>query len=119
MPWPNQSPRRAQLPPDWHKRRARTWRTAGGQCQWVTNGQRCTWTGRLNGDNGQCDHIDNPHDHDRLQWLCPTHHKQKTALEAAAPRTRHPRPTEQHPGRITPQRVGGTPAPNNTPDRNV
>lgn len=95
-PW-STSNRRASLPPDWHKQRARTWRAANGQCQWHTDGQRCTWTGRLNGDRGQCDHVNGPNSPE-LQWLCPDHHKTKTQTEAAAAHLHRRRPTPRHPG---------------------
>lgn len=100
MPW-STSDRRASLPRDWHKQRARAWRTAGGRCQAVTDGQRCRWVGRLNGDGGQADHINGPDD-PTLQWLCPDHHKAKTQREAlagaAATRALSQHPRERHPG---------------------
>lgn len=100
MPW-STSNRRATLPKDWHQQRARTWRAAGGRCQQVTNGARCPWTGRLNGDGGQADHVHGP-DHPELQWLCPTHHAVKSSGEGhdamRAQRAKLHHPVERHPG---------------------
>jgi len=94
--WAN-STRRARLPPDWHKRRARAKRNAAGQCQAITDGQRCTEPGT------DCDHIDRHggDDQTNLQWLCRHHHNAKTARESAAARALSPksqRPPQKHPG---------------------
>lgn len=101
MPW-STSTRAARLPRDWHARRAHTWRAAGGQCQWLTDGQRCTWRGRLNGDGGQADHINRlgGDDQANLQWLCRHHHNTKTRAEAQAAKPSRHRPAERHPGLI-------------------
>jgi len=121
MAW-SSSDRRQRLPVDWHKRRARAWRNAAGQCQAIVDGERCQWTGRLNGDGGQCDHRDRlgGDEQENLSWLCPPHHKLKTAAESQAARATNAasRPTErrvaeQHPGLIDTRAtatLGGAPA---------
>lgn len=98
------STRKARLPKDWHLRRAAVKRRAGGRCEKVTNGARCTNRGR------DCDHIKAGDDHaiSNLQWLCPAHHSVKSSREGgqaagvqrrvrAASRFRKPEP---HPGLI-------------------
>jgi hypothetical protein len=104
MPW-STSTRRTRLPKDWHARRAACYRNAGGRCQWTTNGQRCTWTGPLNGTKqqpgGHADHIDRAQgEHGPLQWLCPTHHNRKSSAEGHAARPARQRTTPPHPGLI-------------------
>jgi 5-methylcytosine-specific restriction protein A len=98
MPWSTST---RVMPKDWHKQRARCWRAAGGRCQHVTDGERCTWTGRLNGDGGQADHVHGPDD-EELQWLCPAHHSAKSAAEGhqamRVQRAKLRHPIEQHPG---------------------
>lgn len=96
------SDRSSRLPKDWHKRRARAKREAGGQCQWLEVA-RCREPGT------ECDHIirpevfvklypgEDPDQAANLQWLCSRHHKMKTVAE------RRTRPSqradvERHPG---------------------
>lgn len=92
------STRRAELPANWQTLRKITRRNAGGRCEWMTNGIRCTARGT------DCDHIDDPDDHsvDNLQWLCHPHHEIKTKAETTA--ARHPgsrkRPVKPHIGLI-------------------
>ena len=91
------SDRRAQLPPDWARRVAATKERAGGQCEAILpiSGKRCPRRGT------DCDHKGDPLDHDDLQWLCPTHHKQKTsreAYQARQPKGSRTRRAERHPG---------------------
>lgn len=107
MPW-STSDRRARLPKDWHAQRARTYRAAAGRCQHTNpDGQRCTWTGPLNGrpsqPGGHCDHINRDQGNtSELAWLCPTHHLAKSSAEGHdAMRTQRDKlrhPAEQHPG---------------------
>jgi 5-methylcytosine-specific restriction protein A len=88
------SNRRDRLPRDWHRRRAIAKREAGGICQAVTNGVRCTALGT------DCDHVDR-HGGDEptnLQWLCSAHHKVKTRAEAQAAVLPRQRPAVRHPG---------------------
>lgn len=97
------STRRARLPPDWHKIRARTYRNAGGRCEWVTDGRRCTTIAPLHrqGDTpgGHADHITAmTDDHEQTQWLCAPHHLAKSSAEGNAAKPRERRPPEQHPG---------------------
>lgn len=76
MAW-STSNRRAELPADWRERRERVRRRAGGRCEWVSpSGVRCKR------DGTDADHAGDRMDHDDLQWLCPIHHKRKTAGEA-------------------------------------
>lgn len=92
------STRRSQLPANWPKLRKVTSRRAGGQCEWISEGARCTAPGT------DCNHIGDRDDHNltNLQWLCHPHHEIKTKAEAAA--ARHPgsrkRPVKPHIGLI-------------------
>lgn len=101
MAW-HTSDRRTRLPDDWHATRARVRKRAGGRCEWVLeDGTLCPSPGT------DCDHVTPGDDHsmDNLQWLCHPHHQVKTTQDnqvAQALRTRlRPRPTDEHPGRIT------------------
>lgn len=78
IPWES-SNRRAELPPDWEKRKRRVKRRDGNRCV------ICGSSDRL-----EVDHIDDPDDHsdENLQTLCHRHHMQKTQREAAAGRRR-------------------------------
>lgn len=108
MPWANDSARRATLPRDWHARRARTKRLAGGRCQHVDDqDQRCTWrspVARSGQPDGHADHIVPGTDDSQqnLRWLCPPHHAAKSsgeghdAMRALRAKAYHPR--ERHPG---------------------
>lgn len=97
MAWTS-SNRRAELPPNWPAIVAHTRDRAGGQCQWVEQGQRCPLPGT------DCDHAGDRNDHSNTQWLCEDHHKRKTQQEAqearAAQRAKlqHPSARAQHPG---------------------
>jgi 5-methylcytosine-specific restriction protein A len=95
MTWAS-SDRRARLPKDWHRRRAVAKRNAGGRCQWITAGHRCTSAGT------DCDHIDRRGGDEpaNLQWLCRPHHNAKTQVEASAARLPTRRPAPKHPGLI-------------------
>lgn len=107
MPW-STSDRGARLPTDWHARRARAYREAGGRCQWITEGVRCTWVGPLHKTAtqaaGHCDHIDRAAGDSpaNLRWLCPTHHLEKSSGEGHAAmrlqRAKAFHPRERHPG---------------------
>jgi len=92
------SQRRQQLPPDWPKIRRQVERRAGGRCEWITNGTRCTDRGT------DCDHIDDPDNHhpDNLRWLCGPHHTEHTLEQNAARRARLRLPVQPHPGVRTP-----------------
>lgn len=104
MAW-HTSRRKESLPRDWVKRRAQCIKNADGICEHRTrNGIRCKR------EATDADHRTDRNNHDDLQALCSTHHKQKTQREAKAAqyakytgaRRRTP---EQHPGIRT-----GTPA---------
>lgn len=79
----HRSNRRKELPKDWQKIRAMARLRAGGQCEHIsTSGVRCKRRG-----------TDADHAFDRdlhslyaIQWLCPEHHKRKTARESWAAR---------------------------------
>ena len=94
------STRAATLPSDWQQRRLLVQARAGGRCQGIKDGQRCTALGT------DCDHIDGRDNHDigNLQWLCGPCHAAKTKAEAAAGRTaareatRHESTRIAHPG---------------------
>lgn len=105
MPW-STSRRHDRLPADWHKQRARAYRAAGGRCQHHDqHGQRCTWTGPLNGKpgrpGGHADHINRTDPDSPLQWLCPTHHLTKSSREGHQAmrqvRAAAKHPSETHP----------------------
>jgi 5-methylcytosine-specific restriction protein A len=107
MPWTT-SDRASRLPKDWHARRAACYRRAGGRCQWLTNGQRCTTVTPLHRQGhhqaGHADHIDRTlgDDPTNLQWLCPPHHLAKSSAEGnqarRTQRTDEHHPRERHPG---------------------
>jgi hypothetical protein len=89
------STRRGQLPPDWPQRRAFVRERAGGRCQDINDdSERCPLPGT------DCDHIRPGQDHSyaNLQWLCPGHHRVKSAREGAQARVPLHRPRERHPG---------------------
>ena len=91
------SNRRAQLPPDWEKRRQVVKLRAKNRCQAETHDPRC------HGVGSECDHIGNPADHDlsNLQWLSGPCHAIKTQREAQAAKPKRKRQPERHPGRLT------------------
>lgn len=73
------SNRRQELPADWAKIRERVRRRAGGRCEHRSpSGYRCKARG-TDADHALGRDI---HDENALQWLCPTHHKRKTAEES-------------------------------------
>lgn len=93
MTWDNKK-RKAELPRDWHKRRAQVLKRDYRQCQWTDENGMCR------APANQVDHITRGLDHslENLQALCEFHHRKKTAAEAAASRVKRARPLEQHPG---------------------
>ncbi len=95
--------RRVTLPVDWVWRRAEVATRAGYRCEWpgwlpgrysMKPGQRCAEHG------SECDHITDRWNHDlnNLQWLCSTHHSEKTQADARTRVVRERRPRERHPG---------------------
>ena len=73
------SNRREELPPDWHKIRARVLKRCGYRCEYRSeSGVRC-WGTATDVDHALGRTI---HDENALQGLCPTHHKRKTAGES-------------------------------------
>lgn len=97
MAW-HTSNRRATLPKDWAKRRKACIDRAGGRCEHRTpNGKRCTEPAT------EADHRSDRLNHDDIQALCTTHHKQKTQREARAAQhakytAAKKRTPEPHPG---------------------
>lgn len=98
MAWEG-SDRAARLPKDWHKRRARAKREAGGLCQAAVHALGCSGIG------SECDHIirpdvfpgDDPDVASNLQWLSKPCHRAKTNRERSI-RPSQRRPAEAHPG---------------------
>lgn len=84
------STRRATLPRDWPQIRRQVAAQANGMCQFPACGR----------PGNEADHIDNPYDHrlSNLQWLCNTHHTQKTLASQRTRRGSEKRPRERHPG---------------------
>lgn len=79
----HRSGRRQELPKDWQKLRALARVRADGRCEHVSSsGARCKRRGT------DLDHAFNRDNHSlhALQWLCPEHHKRKTAMESWAAR---------------------------------
>lgn len=96
--WRN-SDRRSRLPADWPAQREACRVRAGGRCERIkaSTGKRCPNQGR------DADHVDREDPSSPLEWLCPWHHRKKTAREGVAartPRTLPPR-RERHPGDLT------------------
>jgi len=98
MPW-DSSDRRARLPDNWSALVREVKRRDGNRCRWILrSGKRCPRRGT------DVDHRWDPDSHDlgNLWLLCPHHHKQKTAREAALGKARRRggrnRPPEAHPG---------------------
>ena len=98
MAWET-SDRRAQLPPDWHRRVAQVKERDGGRCTWrLPSGKRCPRAGT------DVDHRKPGDDHSlrNLQLLCSHHHDKKTQREAwagrkkKAPKAR--KRADRHPG---------------------
>lgn len=94
MAWET-STRRAQLPPDWEKRRQATKDRAGNRCESKTHDPRC------DGWGNECDHRTPGNDHDltNLQWLNHWCHQAKTIAERPSTPSRK-RAAPQHPGVI-------------------
>lgn len=97
MSW-STSTRRARLPSDWAKRRAKVKHRAKGQCQATTHEPEC------DGMGNECDHIKPGDDHrlSNLQWLSGPCHAAKTQREAqkalSGAREAAKLPRETHPG---------------------
>lgn len=84
------SGRRSELPEDWPARRAAVRKRADGRCEHVSPaGVRCREAGT------DADHAGDRMDHDNLQWLCPEHHKRKTAGESVTARRKNRRKGER------------------------
>jgi 5-methylcytosine-specific restriction enzyme A len=102
------SSRRPKDPPGWSTTREYVIQRAGGRCQHESG---CNHEGK------DVDHIVNlasggDHHVDNLRLLCPWHHKQKTAQEAAKARARMPSRRETRAPQPHPGLVGGpTPSP--------
>lgn len=101
MTW-HGSDRNQRLPPNWHTIRKAVKDRAAGHCQATRHHPDCNRTGT------DADHITPGDNHTlaNLQWLSEPCHRAKTATDnAQANRQRarlRRRPTEPHPGRITP-----------------
>ena len=90
------SNRRAELPPDWSRRRQAVKARAGGRCEAERHVPECDGIGT------DCDHVGDAHDHSlaNLQWLSSPCHKAKTQREAQEARPKRQREPEPHPGRL-------------------
>lgn len=95
--WTN-SPRRAELPPNWRKIRTVILKRDGHRCTHIQDGQRCEAKAT------DVDHVNGRHNHapSNLTSLCSPHHLAKTAAESVAARATaraaRLRPAERHPG---------------------
>lgn len=99
MAWDRTPGTRRDLPKDWPQRVQRCKDAAGGRCEWILpSGRRCPR------DGAEADHYGKSWEHHKLRWLCTTHHKQRTAKQALAARTRGGTPKrtkqERHPGQL-------------------
>lgn len=94
MSWAT-SNRRATLPPDWRKIRARILKR-DPLC-------RLAYPDICAGHSREVDHIGPPNDHrpHMLRGVCTPCHKRRTQEQAQAARPTRARPQEQHPGRLT------------------
>lgn len=83
QPWAG-SNRRAELPKDWPRRRARILKRDGYRCTHTEDGRRCL------ADATDVHHVGDRDDHDEtnLASLCAPHHWAETAAEAAQARRR-------------------------------
>lgn len=93
MPWDN-SPRRKELPPNWHKLRGEAKAQAGGQCQaLLRDSTRCP-------EQGTDAHHPDRNDHTTLVWLCAWHHNRITQQQAADARRQRQQQASKpkHPG---------------------
>lgn len=93
MAWDN-STRKARLPYDWAKRRAKVKARARGRCEAKHHVPEC------NGVGNDCDHVVQGDDHSltNLQWLSRPCHEAKTRVDNGIAR-RLTLPPETHPGR--------------------
>lgn len=115
------STRRARLPKDWPKIRARILKRDGYRCTvLLESGLRCPERAT------EVDHVIAGDDHaDRnLRAICRDHHREKSAHEGATARSRVPlrRPPESHPGLLAAlstlaRRVAGDLLPGRLADR--
>jgi len=101
MAW-GTSNRRSQLPRNWQQLRTAAKTRAGGICEHVTDGARCTTPGR------ELHHTGDNTDHrlEALEWICTDCHKRETQKQARASQTARYRDArrrtpETHPGSIT------------------
>ena len=86
MPWSADPEKRARdakayQDPEYKRNRPLAWKRAGGRCELITEGRRCS-----SRDRCQVDHIVNlaaggTHHLDNLRVLCGRHHRIKTAQE--------------------------------------
>lgn len=78
---PGRSPRSLELPANWDRElRPAVRARAGGRCEaQLDTGERCPEQGT------DADHIGDRHGHGlaNLRWLCPWHHRWRTALQGA------------------------------------
>lgn len=106
MPW-STSNRKSRLPPpgEWNRLRKIVIERAGGQCEMIEDGERCTNPGR------DVDHkvaMLDIHEPAALQLLCAHHHARKSSSEGRQAqlrakreaKKRFARPVEEHPGRV-------------------
>lgn len=72
------SDRKQRLPPNWPTLRRQAKERAGGICEMVAHGYRCTEVGT------DADHIEpsGSDDLSNIQWLCRKHHLQKTGRDS-------------------------------------
>lgn len=72
------STRKQRLPPNWSTLRRQAKERAGGICEMIEYGYRCTEVGT------DCDHIEpsGSDDLSNLQWLCRAHHLKKTGRDS-------------------------------------
>lgn len=103
MAWDRTPGARRDLPPDWHRIVQKVKTAAGGRCEWILpSGRRCPR------DGTDADHYGQPWEHNKLRWLCPKHHKDRTAKQALAARMgpkKKPK-KQRHPGAL--RRTGET-----------
>lgn len=88
------STRKARLPPDWPRIRARILKRDGHRCTWVDHGTRCTTPAT------DVDHVIAGDDHRdaNLRSLCQPHHRAKSSSEGHASRKPRKRQQPKHPG---------------------
>ncbi len=93
IPWEG-SDRSSRLPSNWQQLRRIVEQRAGGRCEDMSDGRRCTEPGT------DCDHVIPGDDHrlENLQWMCRFHHLRKTQSENTKRKPRQKREPERHPG---------------------